>query len=57
MLLHVGGLLFNRFLLPKIMLLLLFVFIDPAVKKYKVQGAVPPKQEPLQQVQQLHEQS
>jgi len=39
------------------MLLLLFVFIAPAVKKYRVQGAVPPKQEPLQQVQQPHEQS
>ena len=56
--LHVGGPLFNRFLLPQIMLLLHFVFIlDPAVKKYGVQGAAPPKQEPLQQVQQLHEQS
>jgi hypothetical protein len=58
MLLHVGGPLFNRFLLPQSMLLLLFVFIiNPAVKKYSVQGAAPPKQEPLQQVQQLHEQS
>jgi hypothetical protein len=58
MLLHVEGPLFNRFLRPQIMLLLLFVFIlDPAVKKYRVEIADRPEQEPLQQVQQLHEQS
>jgi len=40
------------------MLLLLFVFIiGPTVKKNRVEIAACPKQEPLQQVQQLHEQS
>lgn len=59
MLLHVGGPFFYSFLLMQTMLLLLllFVFIDPAVKKYRVQAAAPPKQEPLSQVQQPHEQS
>jgi len=40
------------------MLLLLFVFIiGPTVKKNRVEIADRPKQEPLQQVQQIHEQS
>lgn len=58
MLLHVGDPFSYSFLLTQTTLLLLFVFIiDPAVKKNGVQVAAPPKQEPLQQVQQPHEHS
>ncbi len=58
MLLHVGGPFSYAFLLTQTMLLLLFVFIiGPTVKKNRVEIADRPKQEPLQQVQQIHEQS